>query len=426
MVFFVTFTAMASAADASLFFADVETMWPASMSMLAMYAAFVVGAFVCWRVIPGFVGDDETTTAVAAPSPALTLRIADARHGTLPSSHVAAAPRQTPTERQVALLPSPRDDIRATSTGAYALAAAGAAHAPSTATSTLATSPTKSSLVPGGASGECGVVDGFKSSSAACGAPTPVSGEVRVSAQESTPLLKAPPPAPDIVIPLLPPASPPLQPQTLHSRDPHGAAGGQRRGCVDGLFEVLSLPPRILFRYTVPHAHTPVAAFGGLRPWALTLVLCITYVLLLSFSMVTIATRAICVLGVRKNALGATVLSLAAGFPDLITAAVLVRRPGMQTMAAANPFGAFAFNGLVALGLPWVILGSYADIFPPARGTWLPSLVGFCAIALALLAILLNGLRLTRTLGAGLLTLYVLYLTVVIYDGFTRPARPPA
>mmetsp|Transcript_79602 Transcript_79602/g.158218 ORF Transcript_79602/g.158218 Transcript_79602/m.158218 type:complete len:99 (-) Transcript_79602:131-427(-) len=98
----------------------------------------------------------------------------------------------------------------------------------------------------------------------------------------------------------------------------------------------------------------------------------------------------------------------------------------MQTMAAANPFGAFAFNALVALGLPWVILGSYADIFPPARGTWLPSLVGFGFIALALLAILANGLRLTRALGAGLLALYVLYLTVIMYDGFTRPARPPA
>ena len=32
----------------------------------------------------------------------------------------------------------------------------------------------------------------------------------------------------------------------------------------------------------------------------------------------------------------------------------------------------------------------------------------------------------SRSLGAGLLTLYVGYLVVVTHDGFTRPARPPA
>ena len=59
-------------------------------------------------------------------------------------------------------------------------------------------------------------------------------------------------------------------------------------------------------------------------------------------------------LGIRKNSLGGTLLSLSAGFPDLITATILVKRPGqgMVEMAVANPFGAFLFNALVALGLP--------------------------------------------------------------------------
>ena len=93
--------------------------------------------------------------------------------------------------------------------------------------------------------------------------------------------------------------------------------------------------------------------------------------------MVAVASRAICLLGVRKNALGATALCLAAGFPDLITVVVLCDRPGMQQMAASNSFGAYAFNSFVALGLPWVILGLYSDVFPPARGTWYPAAVGF-------------------------------------------------
>ena len=134
-----------------------------------------------------------------------------------------------------------------------------------------------------------------------------------------------------------------------------------------------------------------------------------------------------CLLGVRKNSLGATVLCLSAGFPDLLTAMILVKRPGegMVAMAAANPFGAFVFNGLVALGLPWLILGTYADVFPPAKGTWFPSLVGFACVLLALGLLLACRLRLSRPLGYGLLGLYVAYLVFIIYDGTTRPARPP-
>ena len=49
----------------------------------------------------------------------------------------------------------------------------------------------------------------------------------------------------------------------------------------------------------------------------------------------------------------------------------------MHTMAASNAFGAFAFNAFVALGLPWAILGSYSDVFPPAKGTWFPAMVGY-------------------------------------------------
>ena len=118
-------------------------------------------------------------------------------------------------------------------------------------------------------------------------------------------------------------------------------------------------------------------------------------------------------------------MSLAAGLPDLITVLVLVRRPGMQSMAAANAFGACLFNGLIALGLPWAVVGSYVDVFPPARGTWYPALVGFVSVGSALIIIGLSGFRLTRGLGAALLLLYLLYLVTILYDGATRFARPP-
>ena len=119
-------------------------------------------------------------------------------------------------------------------------------------------------------------------------------------------------------------------------------------------------------------------------------------------------------------------LCIAAGFPDMLTAMVLVKRPGMAQMAASNPFGALLFNAFVALGLPWLLLGLYTDVFPPARGTWLPSLVGFAAILGALALIVGARMRLGRNLGLSLLAMYAAYLVAIIFDGTTRPARPPA
>ena len=72
-----------------------------------------------------------------------------------------------------------------------------------------------------------------------------------------------------------------------------------------------------------------------------------------------------------------------------------------------------------------MVLGFYSDVFPPARGTWFPGMVGFACVGVALLALLLAKFELHRNLGLFLLLLYVFYLVTVIHDGTTRIARPP-
>ena len=459
VLYFCAWAAIGTAADASLFFADLETMWSASLVMLALYLCFIGGAFVCWRLVPGFVGEDEVASRLSAAPKVLTLtaeatcapgarglvtptaitavrsaqrldqRIdvtgrAEALHPTLVgmANDAAVADAADAMEAAVAQRRSPSG--RSPSGSSYAFAAAGAA-APSAAAVRAA-------------SGSCANSDG-----------------VAAAPRETTPLLRPAAPCRGTQVAVVGSA-------VVGSAVVGGSAGtglaaasewypaAAARAPLDGLkgvkgrreaiasrestprrhswsiFDALATAPRWLFGCIIPDAHAPMALLGGRRPWGLTLVLSISYTLLLSYVMVQIATRAICLLGVRKNALGASVLTLAAGCPDLITAMVIARRPGMLTMAAANPFGAFAFNAFAALGLPWAILGTYADIFPPARGTWYPSLIGFCAIALALLAIFANQLRLTRALGVYLLILYALYLAIIINDSAMRPARPPA
>merc|ERR1712166_733819 len=82
-----------------------------------------------------------------------------------------------------------------------------------------------------------------------------------------------------------------------------------------------------------------------------TLLTCICYSLGLSYLLVSLASRAICLLSIHKNSLGAF-LCLLSGFPDLITVVLLSRRPGMHQMAASNAFGSFAFNSCFSLGKP--------------------------------------------------------------------------
>ena len=389
MLYFVCWAALVTAADASLFFADVETTWPASMTMVALYVVFVAGVFACHRFVPGFLDGDEEDAHSPSEAPALSAR----------------------EEEEAAHVPS----MAVVSYGSAQLVAGGAKdrEAPADGAITVA-------VVPGSAI----------AASANAGALTPAAapGTIRAGS-ESTPLLVGPPRSP----PRSPPMATPLVAASkggdgTESKGGDGPPRGGRwlRRRIDAAFDVLAAPPRMLFQLSVPHAHVPLGVFGGRRPWPITLTVCIGYTLALSYGMVAIASRAICLLGVRKNSLGATVLSLSAGLPDLLTATILVKRPGMIGMAVANPFGALLFNGLVALGLPWLILGTYADVFPPAKGTWYPALIGFAAVLVALVVILVSRLRLTRSLGVVLLLLYVAYLAAIIHDGFTRPARPPA
>ena len=408
MFYFLFWAALATAIDASLFYADLTAMWPLSILMVVLFVTFVVGVFVCNRLIPNFAAPDLSLPQVGAPpvevAPTAT---GSADGGALVVREKGYGSSQPADSTAPLSLPSPPPSP----TASTALVAP-----PSTA---LATAP------PGGL--VAATADEPTAATPAALLPAP---------KESTPLLLPPPPAAATATPATPPAPADARPDAA---SPHAGAAktddgddtGPRHAVArlfDRIFDFLAVPPRTLFRFSVPSPTRPMQILGGRRPWALTILLCILFTLMLSYAMVAIATRAVCLLGVRKNALGATVLCLSAGFPDLLTAMILVRRPGpgMVEMAAANPFGALLFNAFVALGLPWLILGTYADVFPPARGTWLPSLVGFVCIAIGLVLILAARLKLSRRLGYALLTLYALYVVAIVHDGTTRPARPPA
>lgn len=382
MLYFVAWSAIATATDVGLFFSTVETTWPTSIGMLACYVAFVLGMFSLHALYPSFAVAREFDAPPPSPLPALDYA---GRTHALPTGRPLGLPVNVRRKENTPLLPTP------------ALPGWAANHP---------------ALMPG--AGDARSSPLFSATSAKRPSGTSVRSSGKASAESGL----------------------------WHWR----------------VVDRLVAPPRLLFGWTVPVADVPMPLLRDRRPWVFTLIACIGYMLLLSYLMVLIATRvgapllvpclhlwpwtlcgswldptscprlpqAICLLGIRKNTLGATVLCLSAGLPDLLTAVVLVGKPGMHQMAASNPFGALVFNAFVALGLPWAVLGLYTDVFPPARGTWFSSLVGFACILIGLFALVAGQLRLSHRLGIGLLCLYVVYLILVVYDGTLRAARPPA
>ena len=425
MVYFLGWVALATAIDISLFYTDIESTWPVSIVMVTLFVAFVVGVFVCNCLIPGFAAPEERLPQHSKQSSALVLPPHADSYGSAEPASALALPSPPPS-----LPPSPPGSALtpAPSTALTPAPSTALAPAPSTA---LALSPSDELAIPEMEGAAAGFDATAICHSVATGSAPPVP-------RETTPLLLPPQDTGSAA------SGSPLAiadvgggvdegewkdaPDDAPADAPAALTDGRSAvsRAYDRCFDLLAAPARLVLRYTVPDAHKPTPLLGGYRPWVITIIICILYTLLLSYSMVAIATRAVCVLGLRKNSLGATVLCLSAGFPDLITAMILVKRPGpgMVEMAAANPFGAFLFNALVALGLPWFILGTYADVFPPAKGTWYPSFVGFLCIGAALLALCACRLRLSRELGYGLLALYAAYLFLIIQDGVTRPTRP--
>ena len=412
------------------------------MGMVGAYAAFVGGLFLLNSLIPGFAGVDPAPddgagsgpksdaliateagrALLLAPGYGATGGLAAADEGAPSGS--AAADELAKLEAEIARLEAGAHAHRVPHDSALAARLMGAgrgadAHRPSSPAAPGAL-PTSTRLL----ENSRGQVGAFIGGGGEPMPSPPHSPPSPPRAASGKPMLMPPPkklPAQEHT-PLLPPGGG----GGAGGGGGSGGGGATTRTLADRCMAALSAPPRALFTCTVPRPDGASGLLCGRRPWPLTLLVCIAYTLALSYGMVTIASRAICLLGIRKNSLGATILTISAGFPDLLTALVLVGRPGMAEMAASNAFGALAFNAFVALGLPWLVLGSYTDVFPPARGTWFPSLVGFVSILLGLAALCASRMRLSRGLGIALLALYAAYVVAMIADGTTRPARPPA
>lgn len=366
MLYLIAWAAIATAADVSLFYADVETTWPASISLVSLYVVFVVVMFACNALFPRFATSDSVAGGLLAvshrhltqapvagedPSSGVGGSVVDAPK--LYAGAMVACASEKPGSGALVFSPSAGGAVNAdrmesgvppapdTHTALTVAVEEGGARTGAPRSAWTHTYSDGSTLVACGGSASHGMRGSQTAGTAA--KPALLAPRGTPAARETTPLLMSPTAGRASGSPCF--AAAPAEVSQAPGSPTAGAEVGASGAASDGArgsasqrllaraFDVLAAPPRCLFRCTVPMAEVPSPLLGGRRPWLATLVVCILYTLLLSYTMVAVASRAICLLGIRKNSLGATVLCLAAGFPDLLTAMILVRRPGMLEMA---------------------------------------------------------------------------------------------
>lgn len=158
---------------------------------------------------------------------------------------------------------------------------------------------------------------------------------------------------------------------------------------------------------------------------------CIGILLVFVSIEVALTGRFACYVQVRKEALGGTMLAFASGYPDLLFVAILCRL-GQMDMALSVVFGTFMFNSMVSLGLPWFLCSFWMDVFPPPPHSLMSTYLTMISCGLVLLVILVKYM-LQRFLrdppkiyaGTMLVSLYIVYVLFVDYDGARRRAAHP-
>lgn len=125
-------------------------------------------------------------------------------------------------------------------------------------------------------------------------------------------------------------------------------------------------------------------------------------------------------LGIPDYIMGITFLAAGTSVPDCM-ASLIVARQGMGDMAVSNSIGSNIFDILLGLGFPWALRTLVVDhgsaIFINNKGLVYSVILLLASVFLTVLSVHLNGWKLDRKLGLGLMLLYSIFLLCSILFG---------
>jgi len=175
------------------------------------------------------------------------------------------------------------------------------------------------------------------------------------------------------------------------------------------LATALREPLMLLFEATVPDCNV------ARRFYLWTFCAACLWIGVLSYFMVTWATKLGCILHIHPAVMGVTVLAAGTSVPDAISS-LIVAAKGQGDMAVSNAIGSNVFDILLGLGLPWTIatvfMGESISVDASNLGPMAAILLGTLMIIFALTA--WSNFRLTKSLGTVFVSLYFAFSGYVI------------
>merc|ERR1719327_1069111 len=114
--------------------------------------------------------------------------------------------------------------------------------------------------------------------------------------------------------------------------------------------KAVAKPLSLIFEVTIPNCSLP----QNKNRYLITFFASIIWIGVLSYFMVTWASKLGCIWGIHPAIMGVTVLAAGTSVPDAI-GSLLVARDGQGDMAVSNAIGSNVFDILLGLGLPWAL-----------------------------------------------------------------------
>jgi len=169
----------------------------------------------------------------------------------------------------------------------------------------------------------------------------------------------------------------------------------------------VSAPMSVLFKISIPDCTEPETK----HLYVVTFISSILWIGILSFFMVSWASKLGCMLNIHPAIMGCTLLAAGTSVPAAI-GSLLVAKQGQGDMAVSNAIGSNVFDILLGLGLPWMLNGVIYNVSLSVDAENLVplSLILVGTLAGVYFSAALNGFTLSKPLGLFFFSLYFVFV----------------
>jgi K+-dependent Na+/Ca+ exchanger-like protein len=185
--------------------------------------------------------------------------------------------------------------------------------------------------------------------------------------------------------------------------------------------KAIARPLAVVFEVTIPNCDKEAYPENYKNKYFATFTMSIIWIGVLSYFMVTWASKLGCIWNIHPAIMGVTILAAGTSVPDAI-GSLLVAREGKGDMAVSNAIGSNVFDILLGLGLPWVLSALiYGEGITVDAANIVPLSLILCGTLLGVYVVTVcSGFRLTKTVGAIFFSFYFIFVAYNLLHEFHK------